>query len=203
MKKIVSLLFIMLAVLGFVSCTTSDQTSNEANQTSSIPSLDVSWAQSFSSIDELVSDSFVDLIVVGEIDRVIGVTRNKAAENSRGPVYVYFTDFSFRIDSVLKGADTKEVLIHQTGAVAEGEIDQDPLFKPGERYVLFLHEYDSGKSFVVGGPAGRYSIIADKVYSMNHILPLKTYFVSEGLNIDGVLESDFIESIVRKIQVDK
>jgi hypothetical protein len=193
----------MVGLFSFVSCTTSDQGPNEANQTSSIPSLNASWARGYSSIDELVSDSFVDLIAVGEIDRVIGVTRNKAAENSRGPVYVYFTDFSFRIDSVLKGADTKEVLIHQTGAVGEGEIDQDPLFKPGERYVLFLHEYEPGKYFVTAGPQGRYRIIDDKVYSMNHMLPPKTYFVSEGLDIDGVLESDFIESIVRKIQVDK
>jgi hypothetical protein len=197
-KKIVGLLLI-LGLFGSISCAATEQTSDRANQVPGTPSIDASWAQSYGSIDELIADSFVNLIAVGEIDSVIEVTKKKEAENSRGPVYVYSTDFSFRIDRVLKGPDTKQVSIHQTGAEGEGEIDQDPLFKPGERSVLFLHEYAPGKYYVVGGPAGRYRIVDDKVYSMNYVLPPRTYFPNAGLDTNGILRTDFIQSVIEKI----
>ncbi len=207
-RKIASLLLVTLALFSFVSC--ASQTLNETTESSgrpsihittvsSMPSIDVSWDQSYSNIDDLVSDSFVDLIVVGMIDRVVEITKTKEAETSQGPVYVYFTDFNFRIESVLKGTDRKEIVIHQTGAESGGQINEDPLFGPGERYLLFLHEFAPGKSFVVGGPEGRYRIIDGKVFSMNYLLPPKTYFVNEGLDINGVLEGGFIESIVSKV----
>jgi hypothetical protein len=98
----------------------------------------------------------------------------------------------------MKGEDIKEVVITQTGADGKDEIKDDPLFKSGEGYLLFLHEYEPGKYFVTGGPQGRYKIIGGKVYSMNHLLPSETYFPPEGLNMDGVLINDFVESISMK-----
>ncbi|MFL6116488.1 MAG: hypothetical protein ACJ786_34795, partial [Catenulispora sp.] len=34
--------------------------------------------------------------------------------------------------------------------------DEDPVFTVGEAATLFLHEYEPGKYYVIGGPNGRF-----------------------------------------------
>lgn len=52
-------------------------------------------------------------------------------------------------------------MLHQTGINVNDkivEIDDDPLFNVGEESVLFLHQYEPGKFFVLSGPFGRFTV---------------------------------------------
>jgi hypothetical protein len=199
LKKLVSLTLIVLMLFGAASCTRLSQTTNLSNNNSG---ADVSWAYGFNSIEEMANDTRVDLIAVGEIASIIGVSENKIAENDKGTVYMYFTDYNFKINRVLKGTEMDEVVIHQTGADGQEEsiIAQDPLFRPGEKYVLFLHEYEPGKTFVAGGPDGRFRVVGDNVYSMHYFLSDKVYPLNNGINnVDGTKLDEFINSVIEKI----
>ena len=147
----------------------------------------VSWADEYDSFEELTS--VADLIVVGSIDRVIAETSEGRWWRSRP----FSTDFSFNVDSILKGAQVTRITIHQMGAAGELEVRDDPLFSSGERYILFLREYESGKWAVLGGPQGRFMVVGDQVYSMNNILPDR---VDVGaLEVNGLQKEVFIDSI--------
>ena len=152
----------------------------------------VSWANHYHDIGDLCTEA--NLIAIGEIKNVINETEDKVAEARWDPVVVYFTDFTFQVDKVLKGDEVKEIILHQTGVSGKQEIKDDPLFKPGEEYILFLQEYETGKYFVLGGPQGRFKIINDKIFSMNRILPDKV-LLDSGLDTDNIDKENFIDSV--------
>ncbi len=157
----------------------------------------VSWAESYSNIEDLSTEA--DLIAVGTVKGVVGVNSEVVGEDRWGPIILYFTDFAFYVEQVLQGPqDVGEVIIHQTGAADEYEIRDDPLLERGDRYVLFLHEYETGKYFILGGPQGRFQIIEDKVFSMNNILPV-IISLHPGLDVKGVEKANFLESVIASI----
>jgi hypothetical protein len=103
-----------------------------------------------------------DAVVVGTVEKAIATT------SSGG---IPFTDFNFSVDQWLKGSASAgtEILIHHTGGASTGattEADGDPLLVPGESDVLYLHEYEPGKYFILGGPTGRNPVINGKVTAM-------------------------------------
>lgn len=119
--------------------------------------IDVSWTRLYHDIASLKADS--DLVVSGRVVRSTPVTGNPPA-----------TDFTFSVDAVLHARDGQRALagttivIHQTGGIQNGqtyEVRDDPLFKVGEKDVLFLHQYVSGRYVVLGGPSGRFLVGAD------------------------------------------
>jgi len=157
-----------------------------------------SWAESYASIEDLSAEA--DLIAVGTVKDVVGVTGDVIGENRWGPIILYFTDFAFSVEQVLKGPqDLREVMIHQTGAADKWEIRDDPLLKPGDKYVLFLHEYETGKYYILGGPQGRFQIIAGEVFSMNNILSPDIVSWSTGLDVKGVEKASFLGSVIASI----
>lgn len=159
---------------------------------------EVSWAKSYANIEDLSAEA--DLIAVGTVKGVVGVTSDVIGEDRWGPIILYFTDFAFSVERVLKGPrDVGEVMIHQTGAADEWEIRDDPLLKPGDNYVLFLHEYETEKYFILGGPQGRFQIIANKVFSMNNILSPDIVSLSMGLDVKGVGKVSFLDSVIDSI----
>ncbi len=102
---------------------------------------------------------------------------------------------------MLKGKDTGELIVNQTGAPDQpgSDIREDPLFLPGERYLLFLREATSGIHFSFG-PQGRYMVWEDRVYSMNHILlPEAGYHAPPGLDFDGVDLDTLVGNIVEVV----
>lgn len=189
--------FIVFVLFSSVSCSQDNDQITQNEPTLQI--TEASWAKHYDSIDELCSDPDIGLIAIGEIDRIIDVVASDPVNARWGPVYLYYTDFNFIIERVLEGKDTKEIIIRQTGADGKWEISDDPLFKPGEKYVLFLREYEPGASCVLGGPQGRFKILEGRVYSMNYVLPPKTFFPSAGLDIDGVDLETFIKDVMVQI----
>ncbi len=76
-----------------------------------------------------------------------------------------FTDFNVRVERVLHDSAHRlvgtSVTVHQTGGLFNGkqvEVEDDPLLRPGERVVVFLHEYRPGSYFIIGGPSGRFRV---------------------------------------------
>lgn len=156
-----------------------------------------SWAESYESIEHL--SAVADLIAVGTVKGVVEVTGDVIAEARWGPVILYFTDFAFSVEQVLKGPqDVREVMIHQTGAARKYEIHDDPLLKRGDKYVLFLHEYETGKCYILGGPQGRFQIIDGEVFSMDNILP-SVPDLGPGLGVQAVELESFLESVIASI----
>lgn len=157
----------------------------------------VSWAKGYEGIEDLSGEA--DLIAVGTAKEIVEVTDEVVGAARWGPIIFYFTDFAFSVEQVLKGPqDIREVIIHQTGAAGEEEIRDDPLLECGDKYVLFLHEYETGKYYILGGPQGRFQIIENEVFSMNNILP-GIISLHPGLDIKGVEKAKFLESVIASI----
>lgn len=135
-----------------------------------------SWTHSYDSADEICADS--DIIVVGVADYIIK-TREEGS-------HLYISYWSFKIDKVIKGEKTGEITVVQMGSsdVPGSDIKSDPLFIPGDRYLLFLKESSSGSYSY--HPQGRFFIWKDRVYSMNHILEgAEALGPVPGLNCNG------------------
>ncbi|MBE0481460.1 MAG: hypothetical protein IBX68_10840 [Dehalococcoidia bacterium] len=144
----------------------------------------VSWARAYGGFEDLGGSA--DLIVLGTVGKAIA--EEEAFEG------VYFTVFSFDVHEVLKGKEVQVILIDQTGAVGKQELRDDPLLYPGDRYILFLREWEPDRYFVLGGPQGRFRVIDERVYSMNRILGEN--IIPLALDIDGWQEKDFLSLIV-------
>jgi hypothetical protein len=141
-----------LLVLSSVALTLSRHTARRTVE------LDASWPTLYSTVSALKSGS--DLAVSGQFTSLVQQT----TDPTTGIVY---SDFVFKVgtvlaDSVGSGAVPGALLtIHQTGGVVGKttfEVSDDPLFVVGSSAVLFLHEYQTGKFYVVGGPTGRFQL---------------------------------------------
>ncbi|MFC1976710.1 hypothetical protein ACFLWS_00345 [Chloroflexota bacterium] len=143
----------------------------------------------FDNLSDLTA--FSDMIAVVVIDRTVSVEQQYKTP--------YSTQWALRVEKVLKGPQFGQLLISQMGSsdVPGSDPSDDPLFLPGERYLLFLREYAPGKygSF---GPWGRYLIWNDKVYSMNHIIVGGGgYEAPPELNFVGLSLNNMVSNVVR------
>jgi hypothetical protein len=167
--------------------------------TSPIPSRiggggEASWAFYFDNLADLCAYS--DVIAVGEVDRVVEIVVHINVNEM-----LYSTRWALRVEQVLKGKETGELIINQTGAPNQpgSDIRDDPLFLPGERYLLFLREGTPGIYFSFG-PLGRYMVWNNKVYSMNYILlPEAGYHAPPELDFDGVALDTLVGDIVELV----
>ena len=153
----ITTVFLLAFILLFstVSCNRADVSSSQSYFTSFL----ASWSSSFNDISELFNDHGVDLVVYGEVTEIIDAYPLNPSSLDPNGLNIYFTDYNFKVEHVIKGNEVGSIVIHQTGAVGKMEIDSDPLFMPGERCLLFLHQYEPGKYFVRGGPQGRFTIV--------------------------------------------
>jgi len=167
-------------VLGtLTACSTSGPTPGPGAP--KVVNMNGSWAQQYRSLADLKAHS--DVAVEGTITRA---TQEPGASTTNIP----FTDFQFTVAATLYDpghraaatAGTPATLtIHQTGGVVNDELFQfedDPLFKVGEKCVLFLHEYATGRYMVIGGPTGRFAVDGSGT-----ITPI----VSDGVKFSGTL----------------
>ena len=164
-----------LCVLG--ACSASPQTSAAPK----VVSMDASWAEAYQSMSALKAHT--DVAVEGTIT---AASLDPQASSTDVP----FTDFQFTVGStffdphnrIVAAASKPAVLtIHQTGGLVNGtifQVDDDPLFQVGQRYVLFLREYSPGHYLVVGGPTGRFAVAASGAV---------TPIVSDGVKFTGTL----------------
>jgi hypothetical protein len=84
-----------------------------------------------------------------------------ASQPNVGQTQVPTTDFAFAIQQMIYDPHQmgigKNLIIHQTGGIVnsqQAEVGDDPLFRVGERAILFLHQFSPGHFYVEGGPSG-------------------------------------------------
>ncbi len=193
--KAAAILSLILLSLVYTACNTdTQQISNTENTTTNnlITIVSVDWAIYYQNIAELYQGA--DLIAYGKIDRVIEVQAQTISHTDRGDNIHYNTDFSFDISRVLKGDETGEAVIHQLGAAGKMPVMDDPLFEPGEKYILFLRKTESGICVVLGGPQGRFKVDDGKVYSMDNAYTDKI-MISPDFSYNGIDLEYFIAYI--------
>jgi len=143
----------------------------------------------YGDIPSLKADA--DLVARGEI---VGCRSVNSQETAIGSIY--FTDFSFQIESVLHGAASQSaIVIHQTGGIVGGrtvEVMEDPLMEVGDRYVLFLKQGTSELYYVLGGPQGRFVVHDERVSSLSAVYTDRGIF---DLDIRNVPLEAFLEQI--------
>lgn len=125
------------------------------------------YVKGYGNLGELAADS--DLIAVGTIDRTIGVVTDEATKNESLKNRSYLTRSAFRVERVVKGKADSEIILSQMGAVGWAEEVGNPVFRPGERLILFLRDGHDGRYYLLH-PLGRYPIKDNSVYSMNYVL---------------------------------
>src|SRR5487761_609016 len=151
-------------------------------QTGEVTHLDADWAILYHDLGQLKLDS--DLAVAGTFTSMSGQTEQTG---------IPYSDFVLTVNRTIYDPkhrpSTSTVLVHQTGGTVNGHVAQiadDPLFKVGERVVLFLHEYSPGRYFVVGGPSGRFELQADGT-----VRP----FNDEGVRMTAMSEEAFVGEV--------
>jgi hypothetical protein len=155
----------VLSLIVLASCSSSSQPP-QASTGVHVVSLDASWAKLYHSFADLKSNA--DLAVEGTVTKVLQtVTPSDGTPPS--------TDFQFTVSRVLQdpakrlqGSST--LTLHQTGGTVGTtlyQVDDDPLFQTGEHVVLFLHEYQTGYYYVIGGPSGRFEVQNGTVKPIN------------------------------------
>ena len=148
-----------------------------------------SYPASFDNFAELFAAS--DMVALGVIDRVVEVIPQKGS--------LLFTRFAFKTERIYKGGEAGEIVLSITGApdMPGSDLPEDPLFYPGEKWLLFLHEFDEGLYYDLG-PWGRYKIIDGKVYSMNRLADISWYMQPE-LDYAGVAEDEFYADLTETL----
>lgn len=136
---------------------------------------EASWAQSYASISGLARAA--DLVGVFRVDRVVQVRKE--------PGGVELTDFEAALIQRIKGPAQNPVIIRQTGG-PDMAVADDPLMRPGDEYVLFLHRYAPGRYYVLGGPQGRFALDGQgRVWSLDAIDPGVRDALAAGLQVRG------------------
>jgi len=153
--------------------------------------IHVDYVNSYENLGELAADA--DLIAIGTIDRTIEVISDKATGDQ-----TYLTRSAFRVERVVKGDADEEIIISQTGAIGWAEEVGNPIFKPGERYFLFLRDSLEGIHYLVN-PLGRYAIKSNNVYSMNYILPTGQSRPPQDLMYRNINLEEFISRVTKEM----
>ncbi len=183
-----------IMLLGSVSCSKTD-----AQFTRGSPAVyvqEASWARSYRNLNELCADPDIQIIAIGAISRIVSVTEKNQ--------FTHNTKFSFRVERLLKGEQTDEVLINQMGAPDKpgSDFPDDPLFEVGDRYLLFLKVRDG--VFFHPGPWGRYQVVDNKVYSLSKaLIGSEVYHAPEALDFNGASLDVVALSIIETLDAAK
>jgi hypothetical protein len=158
--------------------------------------LFVDYVKDYKNLSELGADA--DIIVVGRIVR----TLEAGTDNATGSLPS--TKSVLDVTNVLKGKPAPGIIVNQEGMIGKVEDVASPVFRPGERCVLFLRVSNDGKLYYLIGPWGRYRIVGSKVYSMNYVVRNNGYYeATPGLDFNGVLLNTFTRNITQAVQPSK
>ncbi|MCW1967682.1 MAG: hypothetical protein KIH69_006120 [Anaerolineae bacterium] len=152
-----------------------------------LPSADVvsiaEWVSKASTIEALKSESQLVVKVRATSTKETRILRNEFPMMEGTKVVgthvdeLPFTDTTFDVLQVYQGQAQSKIIVMQTGRQmwsAKFEIRDDPLYKAGEEYVLFLvdisHDniHANGRTlYRIVNPAGRYKISGNNVNSFS------------------------------------
>jgi hypothetical protein len=171
MKKLIMLdlamVLVMTVLLVQAGCSHESSLPDFSGNTSG--TIFVDYIKNYENLGELAADA--DLIAIGTIDRTVEVVADEATGDTGDPrARTYLTRSALRIEKLVKGNTDSEIIISQMGAIGWAEEVGNPIFRPGEKYFLFLRDGGDGMYYLLH-PLGRYKITDGNVYSMNHVLP--------------------------------
>jgi hypothetical protein len=149
---------------------------------------EASWAYGHGSVSDLLEDPRLAIVVVGTVERKIGETAEQAGS-------LVFTDFAVAVEQTYLGAASEGVVVHQTGGATDDitfELTDDPLFAPGERYILFLAYDERSSLYFTLSPAARLLIRDGLAYSLTAIYPDRGI---SDLGLDGVPVHEILDAV--------
>jgi hypothetical protein len=199
MKKLIMLDLAMVLVMTVLLVPASCSRENGLPDFSgnAIGIIHVDYVKSYENLGELAADA--DLIAIGTIDRTVEVVPDEATGDTGDPrARTYLTQSAFQVEKVLKGSAESEIVISQTGATGWAEEYGNPIFKPGEKYFLFLREGSDGIYYLLH-PLGRYKISDSNIYSMNYVLPTGQSRPPPDLIFWKIDLDDFISRVTEEI----
>jgi hypothetical protein len=155
--------------------------------------LFVDYVKDYKNLSEL--NAGADIIVVGRIVR----TLEAGTDNTTGNLP--YTKSVLDVTTILKGKTAPGIIVNQEGMIGKVEDVASPVFRPGERCVLFLRVSKDGKFYYLPGHWGRYRIVDSKVYSMNYVVRNNGYYdAPPGLDFNGVLLNTFTRDVIQVVQ---
>ncbi len=162
----------MIILIGSLAVIAAFVGSSILNPNRSVNYLQASYAQSYNSVPDLYKNA--DIVVIGHFSEI---ESEGLINNSTIP----YSNFSFKIDQIIKGTIKESIIeIHQTGGNYQDktfQLKEDPLYKVGDKALLFLSQGSPDLYHVVGGPQGRFPIVEGKVSSINHLVPDSEIFI--------------------------
>jgi hypothetical protein len=192
MKRLLLVILAIILLVMSISCTS---TPSYPPQRNGGEGQEPSWAYIYTNMADMCTHS--DVIAIGSVKELIGTVEAGAM--------LYKSFWNFKVDEIRKGDKVKKLTILQTGSpdVPGSDFKSDPLFLPGDRYLLFLKEGSEGNYYF--HPQGRFFIWHNRVYSMNYILSNNVALPPvPGLNCNGDDLStikDKIAEIVDSVQL--
>jgi hypothetical protein len=204
--------FAVAAIIQYDLSSKKSAVSSDQNTSSSI----AMWGSKAVTVDELMREA--DLVVrvkasSNPVSRMVGFTQKKieVRGDERKPAGTYvdniiFSDTNFEVLRLYKGQLPKELVVVQTGGInpkIPDHVEQfpdDPIYKLGEEYVLFLKDFSdpvhgNRAVYFTLNPSGRYIINGDSVKNYAN-----SALNSEGKNIPqniGDLEAQIASSVVK------
>ena len=163
------------------ACDSKEKTS-KFNLTQTV-SMEPSWSNWYTDLKSLKEDA--DIVAVGTI-----LKANPSVLEDNIPM----TSFVFGISDLILDQkklvqNSQTIIIKQTGGLLTNtlyEMQGDPLFKQGERFLLFLRFNENHtQTYVIGGPSGRFTLENGKVLTPK-----------DGVTIDSnTSEAQFVANI--------
>lgn len=182
---------IMAIMLVTVGCH-EDMSTPVSSTPATAGSIDAEYHKYYDNLTGLCADA--DLIASGTITKTIEVLPDEATHGG-----LLNTKSAFKIDKVLKGNATGEIVLSQTGAIGWAEETGNPVFQVDEQWVLFLKER-TGEFHLLTGSQGRYKLEDGKVSSMNYVLRnTPGLIVPLGLRFRNVPFEEFINRIEKTL----
>lgn len=127
--------------------------------------LSVSIAEAYPTMVEMVDHA--------EAIALITVAAVKGIDSTAVPVS---TDYAISVDRWLATSDpgdekSRDIVIRQMGGITtDGTalvVEGDPLLVPGERDIVFLREFATGRYVIQGGPSGRLPVHGNSVRAID------------------------------------
>lgn len=213
MKK--TILAVLTLALFLTSCAKAKET--EVAPVFTGGSSTVEWASKATTIEELVLEA--DLVVRGRVieapvTRVVRIESSMVDENGgvigTDVIKVLFSDTVFEVVKTYLGESPLQITVMQTGGydptVSKGVVDaaDDPLYKVGEGYILFLvnvsgdhiHAPDR-ELYRIVNPFGRYGIDGETVFSYGQNSGTDAAFVTSTIK-DLEMQIEQIIDLLRK-----
>jgi hypothetical protein len=141
----------------------------------------VEWVSQARTIKELTieSDLIVRVLVSGTPFTQVFTSEVQVMDENGKPTHtteirMLYSDTVLEVIKALKGQAKPFLTVRQTGGFGEEFMD-DPLYKLGEEYILFISSVDSGEIYRTVNPHGRYQIYDDKACSFGEFVNEDTY----------------------------